>query len=458
MLFYSFIYILLIGFFSVTLVYFFAISAYRRQYSNIAVALIIILAYIFTVYAFPGVIDILYLALLAVQFIFTGYIMWFTYTSLRYLWRYRYNKRPESFTFEPPPTIAIIVSVRNEQSLIPDLVNSLSRLKYSEGKLTIYLVDDGSEDESLKVMREFVNDHIKVCSFPRRGLFPVNGKAMVINSMVKTLTEDLICVFDSDSRPAPDFFEKTIPYFRNESVGIVQGRNIQINEKSNIVSILTSLDLYATQFCTYFSLANHGFSVFEGRAGIVRRDVFTSIGLFDETLPGEDLDLAYRFSIRGHTGVFVTDAVNYEFVTATFKEWHRQRFRWLGNHVKAGVKNFVELARSQINAKSKVAGFFYITNIFWFLSLNLVPVLKITELGGLGTDLNWTLFWGSFIFVSVLYILPALVWTSRIYFLLVSPLMLVYYWTFSFFITWIYVNEYLLGKPIRYKKARYSTI
>jgi cellulose synthase/poly-beta-1,6-N-acetylglucosamine synthase-like glycosyltransferase len=180
------------------------------------------------------------------------------------------------------------------------------------------------------------------------------------------------------------------------------------------------------------------------------------LGGFDEKLPGEDLDFGYRVSIQGYQSVFAHDLVNYELVTTTPTEWIRQRLRWLGNDLMACIKNLGPYWKSKPqHRKTRLAGLFFFVNAIWFFALNIVGIMHLVEIL-YGATFNWNYFTISFVGLSVVFLLPAIFRTKKLYLVLLMPFMLFYYWIFSILITWVFIHEVILKTPITYLKARYK--
>ena len=57
------------------------------------------------------------------------------------------------------------------------------------------------------------------------------------------LREEFIGIFDADFIPEPDFLQKTMPYFRDEKVGVVQTRWGHINKEFSLLTELQAFGL-----------------------------------------------------------------------------------------------------------------------------------------------------------------------------------------------------------------------
>ena len=81
-----------------------------------------------------------------------------------------------------------------------------------------------------------------------------NGfKAGALREGMKTANGEFIAIFDSDFLPKPNFLLKTIPYFRNPKIGMIQTRWGFLNRN---YSILTKTQAFALD--SHFTLEQVG--------------------------------------------------------------------------------------------------------------------------------------------------------------------------------------------------------
>lgn len=85
---------------------------------------------------------------------------------------------------------------------------------------------DDSTDETRTVAQEAVRD------LRRRGFSALykhrphrkDFKAGALQEGLLLSSSELVAVFDADFVPAPDFLQRTVPYFQDEDVGMAQAR------------------------------------------------------------------------------------------------------------------------------------------------------------------------------------------------------------------------------------------
>jgi len=190
------------------------------------------------------------------------------------------------------------------------------------GKVKIYLVEDGSSDNTSKILDGYSNHHdISIIRHEKN-----QGLAAARNSGISAGKGEIILFLDSDMTVKPDWINKLIaPLIDENIVGVVGDQKLpnQLNENP--------LDLYLySKFrgARQFGQSEHlHFRYFLFSNTCIRRLVLNEVGLFDEnfkTYGGEDLDLALRVWEQYSTSLrFVSSAVSYHWGQKTTNEFYK---------------------------------------------------------------------------------------------------------------------------------------
>jgi len=66
---------------------------------------------------------------------------------------------------------SILVPFRNEEKTLPDLLNSLTLLDYDSNRFEIILIDDESNDDSVKIIKHLEEQHpeLKIILVTKKG-------------------------------------------------------------------------------------------------------------------------------------------------------------------------------------------------------------------------------------------------------------------------------------------------
>ncbi len=350
------------------------------------------------------------------------------------------------------PEVTVLICVYNEQAAIAATIEACLALDYPADRFHIVVHDDNSSDGTWEAMQPYAT---KV-RLLRRGNFPTKGKAVAMNRIIPTLETELVCVFDCDSLPSPDFLKRCTRHFKDPQIALVQGRNIEYN-RVTFMARLVAMDQDNIHFSVYFPKRRlRGMVMFEGRAGVFRKSVFIQLGGFDTELPTEDWDFGVRVQIPGLRNLYDHTALSYEQAPEDFGGYIRQRTRWLASTIFSMLKSLRPVLSSpHLYISQKIDYFFATTYQLWSLSVNMFGFLAFYNLL-IGHTLNAIYPGIMFILVVVILEIPSIFLQKKWRYLLYLPVMYLYYWTFTYVVTKVVLDHFVLRKRIIYKKAEHS--
>lgn len=105
--------------------------------------------------------------------------------------------------------VSVIIPVYNSQQYIEKCVNSVVNQTYK--KLEIIIIDDNSNDDSLKIIKSIKDKRIKIIELKKN-----KGVACARNEGVKIATGDYICYIDSDDYWKKDKIEKQVEFIKDK--------------------------------------------------------------------------------------------------------------------------------------------------------------------------------------------------------------------------------------------------
>lgn len=124
---------------------------------------------------------------------------------------------------EPELSATVIVCARNEEHNIPGLVESLKALRYPEGMLEIFLVDDASDDNTRSVIDKCIKGDSRIRAIHLNDKEEVlSGKKNAITRAVGMANGEIILLTDADCRPGPYWVKHMAACFEKDT-GMVLG-------------------------------------------------------------------------------------------------------------------------------------------------------------------------------------------------------------------------------------------
>ena len=294
---------------------------------------------------------------------------------------HRKEKPSPDKTFDDLPMVTIQLPAFNEKYVIERLIDAVCQIRYPREKLQIQVLDD-STDETQEIAQNAVNRKVEegfqivyIHRDNREGY-----KAGALEHGLETATGEFVAVFDADFIPQPDFLEKTIHYFTDEKVGMVQERWEHINREFSVLTKTQSV-LLDGHFVIEHTARNRSgrFFNFNGTAGIWRKCTISDAGGWQHDTITEDLDLSYRAQSKGWKFIYLNDATTPAEIPVEMIAFKTQQHRWAKGSIQVAMKILPNLLKSRLPLKVKVEAWMHLTsNISYILMIILSIMMPLT--------------------------------------------------------------------------------
>jgi 1,2-diacylglycerol 3-beta-glucosyltransferase len=251
--------------------------------------------------------------------------------------------QPQPLNGSTLPTVSIIIPAQNEAAVLPALIVNLFQLNYPAHLLEIWIVDDGSTDETAAILTDLQSQYpaLKVWRRQAQG-----GKSGALNALWPLTQTELILICDADAQLPVNFLEELVPLcqgkFQGEPVAAVQVRKTTMPmstlganhptagylEADNIWLRCLEWELSCDAVLQVQRMAVGGLVEFRGNGMLIQRDWLEQCGGWSEDTVTDDLDLTFKLQVMGAKLLFVTQPVVQEEGVTTWAELWRQRCRW----------------------------------------------------------------------------------------------------------------------------------
>ena len=129
------------------------------------------------------------------------------------------------------PVVTVQLAVFNEMNVIERLMDYVVKMDWPKEKLEIQVLDD-STDDTVKVASAVV-DRYKALGFDIQYLHRTDRtgyKAGALDAGLKASRGEFVAIFDADFIPPADFLRRTVPYFNQPRIAVVQARWGHLNQ------------------------------------------------------------------------------------------------------------------------------------------------------------------------------------------------------------------------------------
>jgi len=184
------------------------------------------------------------------------------------------------------PLISVVIPVYNNETTIQETIESVLSQSFSD--LELIVINDGSQDSTLKIVSSILDPRLKVFSYPNAGL------AATRNRGVSHASGEYISFIDADDLWTPDKLEAQFKALQvNPQAAVAYSWTDWIDESGQFLRpgghISVNGDVFATLLVRDF--------VESGSNPLIRTEALAEVGGFDESLPAvEDWDMWLRLA------------------------------------------------------------------------------------------------------------------------------------------------------------------
>jgi len=219
------------------------------------------------------------------------------------------------------PYVSVVIPVLNGAGFINRCLDSVVRLDYPETSFEVLVVDNGSTDGTVEMVRAFQGNNPQVklhfekikSSYAARNLGIMNAKGKII------AFTDVDCIVDRK------WLVNLVKRFSGGSIGGVAGeilpdRGDSIVERyTTKAGILSQKRTLSFEFLPYPQTANVAY----------KRELFDRIGYFDNVISGGDADFAWRVQLKtGYKISYAPDAVVFHKHRTDLRGLFKQQFKY----------------------------------------------------------------------------------------------------------------------------------
>ncbi len=288
------------------------------------------------------------------------------------------DRRPEADRFAADvvngnftPMVDILIPTYNEPALILQrTIMGCQALEYSSKR--IYLLDDTQRPEIAALAAALGCEYL---TRPDR----MHAKAGNLNHAIAHTDGELIVVFDADFVPTKNFLARTVGFFQDPQIGLVQtpqsfynpdpiARNLGLEE------ILTpEEEVFYRQIQPTRDAA--GGVICSGTSFVVRRSALVESGFFFTESLSEDFFTGIRLAAQGYRLIYLNEKLSAGLAAENIADQALQRIRWAQGTLQAFFVKANPLTIPGLSFLQRIA---YLEGLLhWFTSISRVGYLLI---------------------------------------------------------------------------------
>ncbi|MFQ5817717.1 MAG: glycosyltransferase [Terriglobia bacterium] len=298
--------------------------------------------------------------------------------------KHRAHRPPTPQPFTELPYVTIQLPLYNEQYVVERLLDIVSQLNYPHDRLDIQVLDD-STDATTEIARAWVA-RARTRGLPVRFFHRDHRRGYKAGALAAGLAQargEFIAIFDADFLPPPDFLHRTIHYFTDPQLAMVQTRWTHINRHYSLLTEVEALLLDGHFVLEHGARSRAGlFFNFNGTAGIWRRAAIEAAGGWQHDTLTEDTDLSYRAQLLGWKFLYLPEIECPAELPVEMNAFKAQQARWAKGLMQTAKKILPRVLRAPLPWQVKLEAFYHLTGCISYplmvaLSLVLLPAMII---------------------------------------------------------------------------------
>jgi cellulose synthase/poly-beta-1,6-N-acetylglucosamine synthase-like glycosyltransferase len=307
------------------------------------------------------------------------------------------------------PAVTVQLPIFNEGAVARRIIDAACRLRYPADRLQIQVLDD-STDASAEVNRRHCE------TWQQRGVDiqylqrtdRVGYKAGALAAAMEQATGELIAILDADFVPPTNFLRRTVHYFTDPKLGMVQTRWSHINRDDSLLTRGQAIFLDGHFVIEHTARNRSGAWInFNGTAGLWRREAIEEAGGWQHDTLTEDVDLSYRAQLCGWKFLFLPWVTCPAELPPEINAFKSQQHRWTKGSIQTAIKLLPTVLRADVGLKVKIEAIFHLTNPMVYLYITLLALLFFPAIY-VNLDMVWRGSWLGVLLGMALFVLGSI--------------------------------------------------
>lgn len=189
---------------------------------------------------------------------------------------------------------SIVIPLYNKAKSIANTIQSILVQSFADFELII--VDDGSTDDSVRVVNQFTDKRIRLIQKENGGVCSARNRG------IQEAKYPYIALLDADDYWDKDYLLEQTKMIADFPNATLWGINFaEVTEGNKLIRKLPTglIEGYRGYVENYFNMSDRISDLFCSSSVVIRKDIFTITGMFDERIKySEDIDMWYRIIVN----------------------------------------------------------------------------------------------------------------------------------------------------------------
>jgi len=231
------------------------------------------------------------------------------------------------------PGISVSIVNLNGEKYLKECLSSLKELNYPQDKLEVIVVDNGSTDKSLNILKQ---DYPQVSVIKNSKNM---GFAYANNQAAEAAKGEYIAFLNNDTRVDKNWLIELLkPIYRNKDIVTSGSKVLSIDgKKIDFVGGMINFEGKGFQIDYGTPVEKDTYNIYaflpfvNGGAMLVDKKVFLDVGGFDQDFFAyyEDVDLGWRLWVLGYKVIFAPKSIVYHHHHGTSRTFSEDKLRFL---------------------------------------------------------------------------------------------------------------------------------
>lgn len=236
------------------------------------------------------------------------------------------------------PLISVVIPAYNEEVGVIRTIESVLNSPYKNKEIIV--VNDGSTDATLRILRNFQRKHKNMIAIINQKNA---GKAAALNNGIMNRAKgSLVMVLDADSLLHPESLQNMAEQFRDRKT-IAAASNVKVIPSNSMLGLSQRIE-YLISYRMKRALSTMNMEYIIGGVGSTfRKRQLIAAGGYDTDTMTEDIDLTVKlirkYGNKKYRISYVANSVAYTEHVLTFGSLIKQRFRWKFGRFQTLLKN-----------------------------------------------------------------------------------------------------------------------